>query len=134
MHVFIRSILIAATLAAIPAAAMASEKFVLPSLGNARTVVNPGLWFTLKNECSGAAYATVGDYVCLLQIDSATYLTKLHEGDVPAGYSEQFNICANSAGGDGLLGFIPLGGNAQQAVQVSVKPNSTVAIPGQFCK
>lgn len=137
MSTLIRSGFVAIALATIPVAALAAEKdFAAPAApgANAAARVSPGLWFTLKNECPGKGYATVGDTVCQLQIGTATFLTKVREGNVAAGYSEQFDICAGSADGDGQVLFIPPVGKQVEAVQVSVKPNSTVAIPKQFCE
>ncbi|MQT11691.1 hypothetical protein [Segnochrobactrum spirostomi] len=98
------------------------------------TIVTPGLWFTLKNTCSGAAYATVGDETCQLAIGSATFLRKLRSGKVPAGYSEMFNACAGSPGGSGKILFVPPVGTATAAVLVDVAPDSTVTIPSKFCE
>ena len=96
--------------------------------------LHPGLWFTIKNTCTGAAFATVGDKICQLQIGSATFMTKVRQGDVPAGFSEQFNICAAKAGGDGQVLFIPPPASPVTAELVTVKPGSTVSIPAKFCR
>lgn len=97
-------------------------------------VTNPGLWFTLKNECPGAASGAVADNICLKAIDLAVYMTKLRNGDVPAGYSEEFDICAASRGGSGEIMFVPNPGESKNAVVVTVKPNSVVSYPKTFCK
>lgn len=112
-------------------AAKPAAKVTAPAPG---AITNPGLFFTLKNDCTGAAAAAVADNVCLLAIDTAVYMTKLRAGDVAKGYSEDFNICAPTAGGNGEIMFVPSPGEAKAAVVVTVKPNSVVAYPKSFCK
>ena len=131
-----RSVVLAAAMFIVPSLALAapSTEFKTTAPRAAKSSVHPGLWFTIKNECSGAAYATVGDNVCLLRIGTATFMTKIRSGEVPAGYNEDFNACAAKTGGDGEIMFVPAPGTAIHAVVVPVKPDSTVAIPKQFCK
>jgi len=131
-----RTVVIAAALFVVPSLALAAPgaEFKTTAPHAAKSSAHAGLWFTIKNDCSGAAYATVGDNVCLLDIGTATFMTKIRSGEVAAGYSEQFNACAVKTGGEGEIMFVPAPGTAIHAVVVPVKPDSTVAIPKQFCK
>lgn len=134
MNGFIRPAVVGAALLVLPAVAMAAnDEFKTPAPNDATVIVNPGLWFTVKNGCTGTAYATIGDKICQLKIDSATFMTKIRSGTAPAGYSEMFNTCAGSDGNGSIL-FVPSAAQINlQAVLVSVAPNSTVTVPSQFC-
>jgi hypothetical protein len=122
---FIAAFLIAPSLAlAAPADAVKAA--------NAKETAPPGLWFTLKNECPGAASASVADNLCTLSIGTATFIRTVQSGDVPAGFSALIDICADKAG-DGMLQFAPTK-STTAPIYVPVKPNSTVAYPLYFCK
>ena len=136
MKSFVRPVAFVAAFLIAPSLALAapSNEFNAAGPRAPATSVHAGLWFTIKNECTGTAYATVADKICLLSIGTATFTTKIRSGDVPAGYSETFNACAAKTGGDGQILFIPSAGISTAAVLVTVKPDSTVAVPQKFCK
>lgn len=92
----------------------------------------PGLWLTLKNECTGPAAANVADKTCAVAIGTASFVRTVQSGEVPAGFTAKINACADKAG-DAALQFSPLKG-ATAPVYVTVKPNGVAAYPKAFCK
>lgn len=94
---------------------------------------NPGLFFNIQNDCSGSVQGfAVGDKICFLQIDAATFMRAVFQGNMSAGQSKQVMTCAGSDG-NGIVLFVPPVSSGAQAVQMTVKPNETVAIPSSFC-
>lgn len=99
----------------------------------AQATTQPGLFFTIVNNCgtpvSGFA---VGDELCLLQVGSATFTRAIFQGTLVSG-QQQFGMACAGKDGNGSVIFVPPAGTATQAVIVTVKPDSTVAIPQTFC-
>jgi len=92
----------------------------------------PGFWATLKNECPGAAVATVADRVCGVTIGTASFTRIVQSGEVPAGFTARINLCVN-AEGKGVVQFSPTNPTLAPAF-VEVKPDGTVAYPKGVCK
>lgn len=94
---------------------------------------NPGLSFTIKNNCSNAVKGfAVGDELYLLEIGTATFLRPVFQGDLGAGEEVQVMTGAGPDGNGDVL-FIPSVGCATEAVRMTVSPNETVNIPSNFC-
>lgn len=95
--------------------------------------VNPGLFFTIKNACSSSVNGfAVGDELCLLQVESATFTRAIFDGDMDAG-ATQFGMACAGSDGNGEVIFVPSVSMAVDAVKVKVSPNATVNIPSTFC-
>jgi len=131
MKILARPVAFIAAFLMVPSLALAAPADTVKA-NNAKEAAPPGLWFTLKNECPGAASASVADDLCTLSIGTATYLRTVQSGEVPAGFSALIDICADKAG-DGKLQFAPTKGTTAP-VTVPVNPNGTVAYPKYFCK
>jgi hypothetical protein len=138
MMSFAKPVAFVAALLLTPSLAVAGpqDAFKKPAAkaASANEITSPGLWFTLKNSCAGAAYGAVADNVCLKAIDTAVFMTKIRTGVVAKGYSEEFDICATTAGGSGEIMFVPNPGESKAAVVVTVIPGAVVPYPTTFCK
>lgn len=96
-------------------------------------VVHPGLFFTIVNGCSSAVRGfAVGDELCLLKVELATYTRAIFQGDMIAG-EEKFAMACMGEDGKGLVIFVPPINGPGQAVKVEVEPNQKVKIPESFC-
>lgn len=98
-------------------------------------VVNtsPGLWFTIVNNCDGAVDGfAVGDKLCLLDIGTATFMRAIFQGNLGAGAEVSGQACAGSDG-NGVVLFVPPVSSGAQAVEMTVEPNGTAAVPSTFC-
>jgi len=97
------------------------------------STTNPGLFFTISNECSSAVKGfAVGDKLCLLSIGSATFMRAIFQGNMEPGEKKMGMACAGEDG-NGVVLFVPPAGCQVQAVQFTVKPNETLSIPDSFC-
>ena len=97
------------------------------------STTNPGLFFTISNDCSTAVKGfAVGDKLCLLSIGTAVYMRAIFQGTMEPGEKKMGMACAGSDG-NGVVLFVPPVSSGAQAVQFTVKPNETVSIPSSFC-
>ncbi|HEX8169123.1 MAG TPA: hypothetical protein VF824_01125 [Thermoanaerobaculia bacterium] len=93
----------------------------------------PGLFFQIANTCSSSVSGfAVGDEMCLLQVGSAVYTRAIFQGTLAPG-AQQFGMACAGKDGNGSVIFVPPVSSGAQAVVMTVKPNSTVAIPKTFC-
>jgi hypothetical protein len=97
------------------------------------TSTHSGLFFTIQNNCSSAVVGfAVGDKICLLQIESATFTRGIFQGTMLAGEEKTGMACTGTDGNASVL-FVPPPSSGAQAVLVTVTPNETVSIPSTFC-
>ncbi len=93
----------------------------------------PGLFFTIVNQCPSPVRGfAVGDTLCLLKINTATFTRAIFQGDMVAGEKKSAMACTG-ADGQAVVLFVPSVSMPVQAVKVNVKPGQAVPIPSTFC-
>jgi hypothetical protein len=122
MRILILSCVLVVALVAVAPAAQADD-----------VTTHPGLFFTITNGCSSTVSGfAVGDKLCLLQVELATYTRAVFQGDLAAGQS-QFAMACTASDGLATVLFVPPVSSGAQAVEMRVKPNETVKVPSTFC-
>lgn len=106
---------------------------VAPAAQADDVTTHPGLFFTITNACSSTVSGfAVGDKLCLLKVELATYTRAIFQGDLASGQSQFAMACTGSDGLATVL-FVPPVSSGAQAVEMRVKPNETVKVPSTFC-
>jgi hypothetical protein len=101
------------------------------SAATAETTVQPGLFFTIANNCSTPVSFSAGDELCVLRVGSATFKRILFTGTLFPGQKELTMACTDKGGLGSVMFALAAGSSAP--IVLEVKPDQVISIPKAWC-